>query len=62
MGLSFGALAAASAALPGGLLHRADAFAATSTPSTSLTPDQAIARLAAGNRRFVRGKCASPAS
>jgi carbonic anhydrase len=60
IGLSVGALAAASAALPGGPLHTADAFAATSTPSTSLTPDQAIARLAAGNRRFVRGNVRHP--
>jgi carbonic anhydrase len=59
MALTAGALATASA-LPGGLLHAGDALAATSTPTTSLTPDQAIARLAAGNGRFVRGKLRHP--
>jgi carbonic anhydrase len=58
MGLAAGALATASA-LPGGVLHAVDAAAAT-TPPTSFTPDQALARLTAGNRRFVRGKLRHP--
>jgi carbonic anhydrase len=59
MALTVGALTAASV-MPRGLFDAASALAATSTPRTSLTPDQAIVRLAAGNRRFVNGKLRHP--
>ncbi|MFI5046772.1 MAG: carbonic anhydrase [Acidimicrobiia bacterium] len=59
MAVTAGAVTAASV-MPHGVLDAADALAATSTPPTSLTPDQAIARLAAGNRRFVNGDLRHP--
>jgi carbonic anhydrase len=59
LAVTVGALTAASV-VPGGLFDASDAVAAGPTPPTSLTPDQAIARLAAGNRRFVRGKLRHP--
>jgi carbonic anhydrase len=57
MGASFGALAA-GAALGPAVLDEA-AFAADPV-APSLTPDQALARLAAGNRRFVKGNLRHP--
>jgi carbonic anhydrase len=57
MGLSAGALAAGTAFGPR-LLHDA-AFSAEPAAPT-LTPDQAIARLSAGNRRFARGNLRHP--
>jgi carbonic anhydrase len=59
LALTVGALTAASV-VPGGLFDAPDALAASPTPTTSLTPDQAIARLAAGNRRFAQGKLRHP--
>ncbi len=58
-GLAVGTLAVASA-LPGGVLDPVDAFAADTTEKTSLTPEQALARLKAGNRRFVSGRLRHP--
>lgn len=51
--------AAAAGSLASGVLDGDEAVAATSSP-TSLTPDQAAARLAAGNRRFVNGNLRHP--
>ena len=59
LAVTVGALTAASV-VPGGLFDAPGVFAASPTPTTSLTPDQAIARLAAGNRRFVQGKLRHP--
>jgi carbonic anhydrase len=59
VGLAVGTLTAA-AALPGGVLDAPDATAADPTAPTSLSPEQAIARLATGNRRFVRGRLRHP--
>jgi len=58
-GLAVGTLAVASA-LPGGVLDPVDAFAADTTAKTSLTPEQALVRLKAGNRRFVSGRLRHP--
>jgi len=52
---------AATAAMPTGLLDAPDALAASPDASaSSLTPDQALARLARGNRRFVRNDLNHP--
>jgi carbonic anhydrase len=59
MAVGVGVMSAASV-LPGGLLDPLDTAAAGPTPPTSLTPDQALTRLAAGNSRFVRGKLRHP--
>ena len=58
-GLAVGTLSAA-ATLPGSMLDPLDAFAADTTEKTSLTPEQALARLKAGNRRFVSGRLRHP--
>lgn len=58
IGVSFGALAVGGALAPAALDDRA--FAASPPTTPSLTPDQALARLAAGNRRFVTGKLRHP--
>ncbi len=57
-GVAAGVSAAASLA-PVGLLGSDDAVAAPSATPT-LTPKQAMARLAAGNRRFVKGRPRHP--
>lgn len=57
MGMSVGAVAAAATLGPTlfeGVAHAADPVAPT------LTPDQALVRLAAGNRRFVKGNLRHP--
>ena len=59
LGLTAGAVVAASV-VPGGLLDADDAVAARLPDETPLTPDQAIARLAKGNRRFVNGNLRHP--
>jgi carbonic anhydrase len=58
-GLAVGTFAAVSS-FPGGALDPFDAGAADTTEKTSLTPAQARARLAAGNRRFVSGRLRHP--
>jgi carbonic anhydrase len=58
MALTVGALASAS--VTGGLLGVTDAFAAETPTPTSLTPEQAVKRLAAGNRRFVNDNLKHP--
>jgi carbonic anhydrase len=56
MGTSAGAFAAA-AVVPETL---SDAFAASTPGTPSMTPDAALRRLAAGNKRFVDGKLRHP--
>jgi len=59
---AFGVVAGVSAAAslaPVGLVDSVDAFAAPPTTPT-LTPKQAMARLAAGNRRFVKARLRHP--
>jgi carbonic anhydrase len=58
LGASIGALTAG--AVLGPTLLDGTAFAASPPPTPSLTPDQALARLAAGNRRFVTGNLRHP--
>ena len=58
MALTVGALASAS--VTGGLLGATDAFAADTPTPTSLTPEQAVKRLAAGNRRFANDDLKHP--
>jgi carbonic anhydrase len=58
-GLAVGTLAAVSA-LPGGVIDADGAFAAGAEAKTTLTPTQALARLRAGNRRFVNGRLRHP--
>ena len=58
IGVAAGAVTAASF-LHGGLLDAVEAFAADA-PKTKLTPDAALRRLAAGNRRFVRNRLRHP--
>ena len=58
MGASIGAVTA-GAVFDADVLHGA-AFAASPPPTPSFTPDQALARLAAGNRRFVTGNLRHP--
>jgi carbonic anhydrase len=57
MGASLGALAAGATVVP--TLLDEPAFAAEA-PAPTMTPDQALVRLAAGNRRFVQGKLRHP--
>jgi carbonic anhydrase len=63
-GVAAGACAAASLApaslAPAGALGSVGAFAASPPATPSLTPEQAIARLAAGNRRFVKDRLRNP--
>jgi carbonic anhydrase len=56
VGTSVGGMAAA-AAIP---VAMSEAFAASPPPTPSMTPDAALARLAAGNRRFVSGRLRHP--
>jgi carbonic anhydrase len=56
VGVSAGALAAAGA-VPEGLT---DAFAASPPATPSMTPNAALRRLAAGNKRFVDGELRHP--
>ncbi len=56
MGTSVGGFAAA-AAIPEAM---SDAFAASPPATPSMTPDAALQRLAAGNKRFVSGKLRHP--
>ena len=58
IGVAAGGITAASF-LPGGLLDAVEAFAAD-TPKQQLTPDAALRRLTAGNRRFVRNRLQHP--
>jgi carbonic anhydrase len=64
LGLTAGAAAAISLApgglLPGALSTAGEAFAASPPATPSLTPKAAIARLTAGNRRFVNGTVRNP--
>jgi carbonic anhydrase len=57
LGVSVGAVAAGAAF---GTAVLPDAAGAAGAPTTSLTPDQALARLAAGNRRFMKGSLRHP--
>jgi carbonic anhydrase len=59
MALTVGALAGASLTR-GGLLDPSDTFAADPTAKTSLTPEQAVERLATGNQRFVKDNLRQP--
>jgi carbonic anhydrase len=59
-GLGVTAGTAAAVSLAPGTLLGADAFAASPPATPSLTPNAAIARLAAGNRRFVNGRLRHP--
>jgi carbonic anhydrase len=59
LGVTAGAVAAASIA-PTHLFGDAEAFAASPPPAPSLTPSAALARLAAGNRRFVKDRLRHP--
>ena len=56
VGTTVGGVAAA-AAMPEAMT---DAFAASPPPTPTMTPNAAIARLAAGNRRFVSGNLRHP--
>ncbi len=58
-GVTAGACTAASLG-SAGLIGSVDAFAASPPTTPSLTPKQALARLAAGNRRFVNGRLRHP--
>jgi carbonic anhydrase len=57
MGTSLGVLAVGATVVP--TLLEEPSFAAA-PPTPTMTPDQALARLAAGNRRFVQGKLRHP--
>lgn len=59
LGIAAGAVTAASLA-PQVLLGPAEAFAASSPTTPSMTPTAALARLAVGNRRFVTGNVRNP--
>jgi carbonic anhydrase len=59
LGITAGAAAAVSFA-PGHLLDAVDALAASPPSTPSLTPQAALARLDAGNRRFVNGRLRHP--
>jgi carbonic anhydrase len=59
LGVSVGAVAAGAAFGAAALPDVAAAAGAPGAPTT-LTPDQALARLAAGNRRFVKGSLRNP--
>ncbi|MDQ1432122.1 MAG: hypothetical protein QOF40_2724, partial [Actinomycetota bacterium] len=59
LGIAAGAATAVSLA-PGQLLDAADAVAASPPSTPSMTPDAALTRLAAGNRRFVNGRLRHP--
>jgi carbonic anhydrase len=59
LGITAGAAAAVSFA-PGHLLGAVDAVAASPPSTPSMTPKAALARLDAGNRRFVNGRLRHP--
>jgi carbonic anhydrase len=59
LGVAAGTITAMSFA-PSGVAGAIDGFEATPPPAPSLTPEAALARLAAGNRRFVAGRLRHP--